>query len=220
MWVSVAFGVCVRIAKLLLSLLVLSLSVPCLAADYGDADSLSAEDVGEAPQAELAQPVSSDPPLSVSIAMPARLPVTTRVRSTRLADPPNLVAQVAWLYRIDPHLLAALVRTESGGLSTAVSRRGALGLMQVMPATARSLGVADPRRLLTDPRLALEVGATYLKMLQAQLGDDVRLVLAGYNAGPGAVIRAGMRIPAYRETQSYVARVMADYAVSRAAAMR
>jgi len=163
----------------------------------------------------------ADLPRSVSISMPRAATHPVSVARTHRADNrSDLIYAVAQRYRIDPHLLAAVVRTESAGNGRAVSRKGALGLMQVMPATARSLGVDDPQRLLSDPGLALEVGATYLKILQARLGNNVPLVLAAYNAGPGAVVRAGMRIPAYRETQAYVGKVMAGYAASRAAALR
>jgi membrane-bound lytic murein transglycosylase B len=129
----------------------------------------------------------------------------------------SLIEQVGHRYGVDPRLLAAMVRTESGGRAGAISSKGALGLMQVMPQTARSLGVANPAAMLSDPLLALSAGAAYLKTLQARLGNNVPLVVAAYNAGPGAVMRAGMRIPAYRETQGYVGQVMRRYAASTGA---
>ncbi|WP_164857107.1 lytic transglycosylase domain-containing protein [Sphingomonas crocodyli] len=135
----------------------------------------------------------------------------------RAAPTTHLIRQVAARHRIDPALLAAMVRAESGGKLNAVSHKGALGLMQVMPATARSMGVADPSQLLVDPALALDTGARYLKTLQYKLGNNVPLIVAAYNAGPGAVTKAGMRIPAYRETRAYVGQVMGTYIASRTA---
>jgi soluble lytic murein transglycosylase-like protein len=126
-----------------------------------------------------------------------------------------LIHAVGRNYRIDPRLLAAMVRAESAGRPGAISHKGALGLMQVMPGTARSLGVREPRALLRDPALALSTGALYLKTLQAKFGNNLPLVVAAYNAGPGAVTRAGMRVPAYRETQGYVSTVMGRYGRSR-----
>jgi soluble lytic murein transglycosylase-like protein len=165
-------------------------------------------------------------PRSVSVQMPGaqrrqaaqagRVPA----RTTRVAAHAEIVGDVARRYRIDPRLLSAMIDTESAGRAGAVSNKGALGLMQVMPATARSLGIADPRTMLANPALAIEAGAAYLKTLQARLGNDVPLVVAAYNAGPGAVLKAGRRVPAYRETQAYVGRVMATYAADRTTALR
>jgi soluble lytic murein transglycosylase-like protein len=152
---------------------------------------------------------------TVSVSMPGyqrRLQGATRaVLNSRAAPTDGLVTAIAHRYRINPHLLASMVRAESGGRRGAVSHKGALGLMQVMPATARGLGVRDPKAMLNDPVLAMTTGAIYLKQLQRQLGNDVPLVVAAYNAGPGAVIKAGRRVPNYRETQGYVRRVVGGY---------
>jgi soluble lytic murein transglycosylase-like protein len=128
-----------------------------------------------------------------------------------------LIAAVGRRYRIDPHLLASMMTAESAGDPRAVSNKGALGLMQVMPGTARGLGVAQPSQLLTNPVLAVTTGAAYLKKLQAQFGNNVPLVVAAYNAGPGAVQRY-RGVPRYRETQGYVTRVMSGYLARRAGA--
>jgi len=169
-------------------------------------------------------------PMSVSVSMPrshngATMPrmgrnVMRTAQAQAVRVPAGLIDSVARRYRIDPHLLAAIVRTESGGNRLAISRKGALGLMQVMPATARAMGVTNPGELLANPELALEVGAAYLKMLQARLGNNVPLVLAAYNAGPGAVVKAGMRVPRYSETQAYVGKVMSGYVAARTMALR
>jgi soluble lytic murein transglycosylase-like protein len=154
----------------------------------------------------------------VSISMPGyrkRLAAAVRqVQRSGGASNDALVAAIGHRYRIDPHLLASIVTAESAGNPGAVSNKGALGLMQVMPGTARSLGVRDPRALLTDRGLALSTGAAYLKQLQRQFGNNVPLVVAAYNAGPGAVVKY-KGIPRYRETQGYVGKVMSKYAASR-----
>lgn len=165
----------------------------------------------------------ADTPAPVSIAMPATRRQLARAEQAVMRASPDtaptgdLIERVGTRYGVDPKLLAAMVRTESGGRQGAVSNKGALGLMQVMPQTARSLGVAHPGDMLADPELALSAGAAYLKTLQARLGNNVALVVAAYNAGPGAVMKAGMRVPAYRETQGYVGQVMGRYAGSTGA---
>lgn len=131
-----------------------------------------------------------------------------------VSAPDSLVVAIGRQYRIDPHLLASMVSAESAGNQRAVSHKGALGLMQVMPGTARSLGVRDPRLLLTDRTLAISTGAAYLKQLQRQFGNNVPLVVAAYNAGPGAVVKY-KGVPRYRETQGYVRTVMGRYVAAR-----
>lgn len=108
-------------------------------------------------------------------------------------------------YGVDPALLAGLVKQESGFNPAARSPAGATGLTQLMPGTARSLGVRDP----TDPVQSLEGGARYLRQQLDRFGGDERLALAAYNAGPGAVQRYG-GVPPYAETQHYVQVVLAN----------
>lgn len=162
-----------------------------------------------------AEPVVLPERRAVSVSMPGfekRLVQATRaVRVRGGSGNDALIASVAYRYRINPHLLASMVNAESGGRQRAVSHKGALGLMQVMPATARGLGVRNPSALLDDPVLAMHTGAKYLKQLQGQLGNNVPLVVAAYNAGPGAVIKAGRQVPRYRETQAYVKKVVGRY---------
>jgi soluble lytic murein transglycosylase-like protein len=119
---------------------------------------------------------------------------------------------------IDYELLQALIATESGFDAQAVSPRGAIGLMQVMPATAQRYGVTPDRKAsvqkkLTDPRTNIRTGAQYLHDLLGMFHGSLELALAAYNAGEGAVQRAGMRIPNIRETQNYVKTVMQLYAM-------
>jgi soluble lytic murein transglycosylase-like protein len=156
-----------------------------------------------------------------SVPFAVRRAARKTMRTTRAASAGHgngngtLVHAVARNYRVDPHLLSAMVQAESGGRADAISHKGALGLMQVMPGTARGLGVRDPQALLTSPTLALSTGALYLKTLQARFGNNLPLVVAAYNAGPGAVTKAGGKVPKYRETQGYVSTVLRRYAASR-----
>lgn len=120
-------------------------------------------------------------------------------------------------HSIDYELLQALIATESGFDAQAVSPKGALGLMQLMPATAQRYGIAADKRSsietkLFDPRINIATGARYLRDLIAMFPGELELALAAYNAGEGAVQRAGNRIPNYRETQDYVKTVLQLYA--------
>ncbi|MEW5762278.1 MAG: lytic transglycosylase domain-containing protein [Bacillota bacterium] len=101
-------------------------------------------------------------------------------------------------------LVEAVARAESGLNPRAVSPAGALGLMQLIPGTARALGVADP----FDPVQNVEAGARYLRQLLDRFGGDLRLALAAYNAGPGTVERY-RGVPPYAETRAYVEKVLA-----------
>jgi soluble lytic murein transglycosylase-like protein len=111
---------------------------------------------------------------------------------------------------IDPALLAGLIKQESGFNPHAGSAAGAQGLTQLMPGTARGLGVSNP----FDPAQSIEGGARYLKQQLDHFGGDVARALAAYNAGPGAVQRYG-GVPPYAETQNYVRRVQAYAAAFR-----
>jgi soluble lytic murein transglycosylase-like protein len=117
---------------------------------------------------------------------------------------------------IDMELLQALIATESGFDREAVSPKGAVGLMQLMPDTARRYGVSGDAKVpvekkLTDPRTNVRAGSRYLRDLINMFPGKLELALAAYNAGEGAVQRAGNRIPNYKETQNYVKTVMQIY---------
>jgi soluble lytic murein transglycosylase-like protein len=114
--------------------------------------------------------------------------------------------ETARRHGLNPSLVAAVARVESRFDPRAVSHRGARGLMQVMPATGKRLGVRPSD--LFDPEKNLDAGARYLRELADRFGDDLALVLAAYNAGEGAVERFG-GVPPYRETLAYLARVYA-----------
>jgi len=110
-------------------------------------------------------------------------------------------------YGIDPLLIYAQMHQESSFKLRATSYKGASGLMQLMPATARRLGVTN----IYDPKQNIEGGVKYMRMLLDMFGQDVNLALAGYNAGEGAVMKYGNSIPPYNETQEYVRRISARY---------
>ena len=129
----------------------------------------------------------------------------------RKAQVQALVREAAEKHKVDPLLVHSVIEAESSYNPYAVSPAGAEGLMQLMPATARDLGVKNS----FDPKQNIEAGVRYLKQLQEQYGDD-RLALAAYNAGPGAVAKYKW-VPPYRETQEYVAKVTGRYAEARRA---
>jgi len=112
------------------------------------------------------------------------------------------IVMAAARHNVDPNLVRAVVKVESNFNSNAVSRKGAMGLMQLMPATARELKVKNP----FDPEQNVDAGVRHLKYLLENYGGDVKLTLAAYNAGSGAVARSA-GIPHYAETQNYVRRI-------------
>ncbi len=119
----------------------------------------------------------------------------------------SIIEQAAVSAALEPNLLRAVIVVESGFNSRAVSKRGAVGLMQLMPATASRYGVSNPY----DARQNVHGGARYLKFLIDHFGHDVRLALAAYNAGEVAVERNGGQIPPFSETMAYVPRVLKIY---------
>lgn len=121
----------------------------------------------------------------------------------------ELIAETARSHGLDPALLQALAWQESRGRMSAVSIKGALGIMQLMPGTAAELRV-DPLNASDNIR----GGALYLRRQLDRFGGNVQLALAAYNAGPGAVVRYG-GIPPYRETQDYVARILGKWQALR-----
>ena len=112
---------------------------------------------------------------------------------------------------LDPVLIYAQMHTESSFKRGAISPKGARGLMQLMPGTAARFGVTN----IFDPQQNIEGGARYMRFLLNAFDGDVQLALAGYNAGEGAVLKYGRRIPPYHETQEYVRRISQRYAQLR-----
>jgi hypothetical protein len=127
--------------------------------------------------------------------------------TTKHAGLDQLIAVNAKRHGVDPLLIYLVMQQESGFNYRAVSSAGARGLMQLMPDTARQLGV----RNIHDPVENVEAGTRYLKNLLQRFAGDVNLALAGYNAGEGAVVRYGYRVPPYRETINYVRRIGGAY---------
>lgn len=140
--------------------------------------------------------------------LPAAQPVLTAERLN------ELIKLTAERHRVDPELVRAVIRAESNGNPQAVSSKGALGLMQLMPGTALELGVKDA----FSPQENMEAGVRYLQTLLQRYNGDLDRALAAYNAGAGAVDRA-RGVPKYRETQEYVKKITKSYrAASQAAA--
>lgn len=165
---------------------------------------------GQSPGATLAAPVLSttSPDIKTTVAVINASPAYQAVHGS--------LTTASQSYGVDYDLLKAVVATESAFNTKAVSPKGAVGLMQVMPTTAQRYGVQSDRGAsisakLTDPELNIQTGTRYLADLLKMFGGQTELALAAYNAGEGAVARAGNRIPNYKETQSYVIRVMSIY---------
>jgi soluble lytic murein transglycosylase-like protein len=118
-----------------------------------------------------------------------------------------LVQKAAREHSLDRALLQAMIAAESGFDPRAVSPKGAVGLMQLMPETARRYGV----RNLYDPAENIQGGAKYVRDLMRKFNNDLSLTLAAYNAGEDAIVQYGNRIPPYRETLQYVPRVLTLY---------
>lgn len=118
-----------------------------------------------------------------------------------------IINNVAKVHGVDPRLIHAVIRAESGYNANAVLSKGAVGLMQLIPATAQRYGVQNSY----DPAQNLAGGVRYLRDLLTMFNGNMELAIAGYNAGENAVVRAGNRIPPYPETMAYVPKVLGFY---------
>lgn len=162
--------------------------------------------------------VLSDRPLdpnAVTVAVPgtSTLRVTgSPIRPEQAARYEPLIRRHAATFGVRPELVRAVIQVESGFNPWAVSPKGAMGLMQLMPATAKALGVVNP----FDPAENIRGGVEYLSALLARYGHNEELALAAYNAGPDAVARYGGRVPPYPETHTYVRRIRQSTPLTRA----
>lgn len=127
--------------------------------------------------------------------------------TTGVAEHDSYIVDSSRRYGIDPLLIYSQMHQESSFKIRATSNKGASGLMQLMPATARRFGVTK----IYDPRQNIDAGVKYMRWLLDTFHGDVVLALAGYNAGEGAVMKYGWQVPPYRETQEYVRRITGRY---------
>lgn len=118
----------------------------------------------------------------------------------------NIISKISAKHGVNEKLVRALIKQESGFNPSVVSKAGATGLMQLMPQTAKSLGVIDAK----DPIQNVDGGVRYLKSMMKKYNGNLILALAAYNAGPGAVDKYG-GVPPYKETQNYVKNILANY---------
>ncbi|VWD64984.1 lytic transglycosylase catalytic subunit [Burkholderia lata] len=135
-------------------------------------------------------------------------PARARPLSLRAQRYDALIVDIAGRYGIDPLLVHAVIHTESAYQPAAMSAKGALGMMQVTPATGARFG----KTALRQTRDNVEAGVAYLNWLMRRFDGRLDLMLAGYNAGEGAVARYGNTVPPYAETQAYVRKVLVHYA--------
>jgi len=151
---------------------------------------------------EAVEPAPPDPSV-VAAPKPAQPEI---VAQPAKVDLDQLIRDASGRYRLDPDFVSSVIRAESNFQPRAVSRKGAQGLMQLMPATSILLGVADP----FDPKANIEAGTAYLSQLLDQYKNDPIKALAAYNAGAHRV-QQYHGVPPYRETKAYVARIVRDF---------
>ena len=167
------------------------------------------KEVSSAPKADGSQNEANLPKFSdyMKIAPPQGLKYkVAELPSLSKGQIQQMVGQISEKYKIDDKLVMALIQQESNFNSTAVSKAGAVGLMQLMPATAKTLGVSNP----FSAEQNIEGGVKHLKNMLAKYNGNLILALAAYNAGAGSVDKYG-GVPPYKETQNYVRKILANY---------
>ena len=152
-----------------------------------------------APQAPVSEEIKADKKDAVDL----KSKIDLKAQKT---DIDELIATFSEKYDIDSDFIKAIIKQESGFNANATSKKGAMGLMQLMPKTAESLGVVDAY----NPSENIEGGVKYLRQMLDKYDNNKEMALAAYNAGPGAVQKYG-GIPPYKETQNYVKTIMNTY---------
>src|SRR5918993_1563615 len=157
--------------------------------------------------AQTQKKTAAQPPTPAVVPDTDALPRVDVAWTTGSAKIDGLIRLNGQRYGVDPYLIYCIMHQESRFGAGATSYKGAMGLMQLMPGTAARFGVTNPY----DPAQSIMGGTRYLKELLRMFGGRVDLALAGYNAGEGAVMKYGRRVPPYRETQDYVRIIGARY---------
>lgn len=209
-----------RLSAVLLPLLALLPAVSAHADVYGYVDAQGEVHLASSALDQRYQLFQKTPPagsghLNDNLALDTLAPASPGVKSgkapaydpKRAAIYSRLIAQTAREFKLDANLLHSIVTVESGYNPQAISAKGAVGLMQVLPATGARFGISA----LDDPKHNLRAGARYLRFLMTLFHNDLPLVIAAYNAGEGAVQKYRNTIPPYDETRDYVAKVLASY---------
>lgn len=150
--------------------------------------------------------VKQTPQSSLQNALTEATAIQANTQTSSKSQILNVVSQISKKYDVDEKLVQAVIKQESGFNPKAKSKSGAIGLMQLMPATAKNLGVKDPYNTVQN----VEGGVKYLKSMLNKYNGNVILALAAYNAGPGAVDKYS-GVPPYRETQNYVKNILSNY---------
>ena len=191
--------------RLVVILLTLFISNEVLADIYKFTDTNGRTYYTDEPRNKFYKRIIKTKPLSLSLKSDfTKVQNFTGINKKRFTD---LIEQTAYRHQVDAKLVHAVIQTESAYNSSAQSPKGAVGLMQLMPDTARRFGVTDRN----DPDQNVDGGTRYLKHLINLFNPNIDLAVAAYNAGENAVIRYNNSIPPYPETQNYVKQVLALY---------
>lgn len=185
-------------------------------------DQIASYDVDETPVTPEPQPVAQPVPqpaaltsIQPSAAQPATVASQTPAKAAQNIDLEQVVREASSKNRLDPDFVSSVIRAESNFKAHAVSKKGAQGLMQLMPSTAAQLGVADP----FDPRANVEAGTAHLSALLDLYKDDPIKALAAYNAGAHRVKQYN-GVPPYRETRDYINKIVRDFNAKKRAQMK